>query len=286
MAFNSAAVKREYEFCLETIGEDEFQGVCKVGLHDVVRAHYLLVDYFYSEGQDMGGVGPKSIDLLSSAIARQVAGFGGKRKWIDDFDICATLYYGLIKNHPFHDCNKRTALLTALYYLQQIRRIPTVKLSELEKLTLSVAESKLNEFNDWRKYSKLDDPEIRFISNYFRKNTRALDKRYYAITYRHLNEILHKNGYRLDNQKGAYIDVVVDTEKGFFIKKTTTKRIGQIGFQGWNKIVSPIAIRQVRKLTNLTDEYGADSQTFINGSEIMYDLIETYQKPLRRLANK
>ena len=55
-------------------------------------------------------IGVRDLNLLGSAIGRQSASFGGKTKYTNPVDICATLFYGLVKNHSFSDGNKRTAL--------------------------------------------------------------------------------------------------------------------------------------------------------------------------------
>ena len=49
----------EYERWLRLAGDDHYCGECVIGIHDVLRAHFLLVDYFFSEGEGLGGIGPK-----------------------------------------------------------------------------------------------------------------------------------------------------------------------------------------------------------------------------------
>jgi hypothetical protein len=93
----------------------EGEGLYALGVVDVLRAHFLVANHFYLEGHGLGGIGPRDIDLLYSAVNRQYVAFDGHVKWKDQFEICATLFYGLIKNHPFYDANKRTAFLSALY---------------------------------------------------------------------------------------------------------------------------------------------------------------------------
>lgn len=85
------ALLTEYERWLRLAGDDPCSRSCAVGVHDVLRAHFLLIDYFFQEGQEVGGIGPKSLDLLHSAVSRQTVGYGGKTKWTDSFDLCATL---------------------------------------------------------------------------------------------------------------------------------------------------------------------------------------------------
>jgi len=74
--------------------------------NDVLTVHFVLSDMFYGIGSGIGGIGPKSLDLLISAISRQHVSFGGVDKWSKPEELAATLLYGIVLNHPFHDANK------------------------------------------------------------------------------------------------------------------------------------------------------------------------------------
>ena len=37
---------------------------------------------------------------LHSTLSRQQSGYGGENKWNNEFDICGTLFFGLIKIMP------------------------------------------------------------------------------------------------------------------------------------------------------------------------------------------
>lgn len=283
------SVVKEYERWLHIVGDDPYRADCAIGIHDVLRAHFLLVDFFFDERQGIGGAGPRDLNLLHSAVNRQLVSFGGKRKWTDKFDICATLFYGLNKNHPFHDCNKRTALLVALYHLQLIGRTPDAPQKDFENLTVRVAESDLKVYSDYKKFEKTDDPDVLFISHFFRRNTRELNKRNYIITYNQLNAILSKYDYRLANPSDNYIDVVKDEIKpgGLFRKEQViTKTIMRISFRGWKTEVGRATVKEVRRKTGLTERNGIDSDVFFRGSDPLEALISSYKGPLERLANK
>ena len=222
--------------------------------------------------------------------ARSVVTFGGRSKWTDHLDLCATLFYGLIKDHPFHDCNKRTALLIALYYLQLIRRTPDTSQRDFENLAVKVAQNKFSDYPRYKDFSKVDDGEILFLSNFFRRNTRVINKRHYIITYNQLNHILSKYGYKLTNPAGNYIDVVKEevSYSGIFSKKKQIihRRVTQIGFPGWKTEVTRKALRRVRQATGLTNEKGYDADVLLHGMDPMEALISTYKGPLERLADR
>ena len=96
-------VATEYLRLLELVGPaDPYQGKYAIGLHEVLEAHFLLADFFFKTGEGIGGVGPKDVNMLHSALARQFTEFRGKPKYKDRIDVCASLMYGLVKNHPFY----------------------------------------------------------------------------------------------------------------------------------------------------------------------------------------
>ena len=114
-------VGKEHKRWVSTIGPVEpYFGRDNIGIYEVLHAHFLLIDFFFKIGEGIGGIGPKDIKLLHSALGRQFVCFGGKSKWTNPIDICATLMFGLIKNHPFHDANKRTAFLVSMLHLQKL----------------------------------------------------------------------------------------------------------------------------------------------------------------------
>lgn len=289
----ASPIKKEYERWVAQIDTvDPYSGSNTIDLHDVLRAHFLVADYFYQEEEGIGGIGPKSLDLLHSALYRQFIGFGGVTKWTYKFDVCATLFYGLIKNHAFHDANKRTAFLVCLYHLQKIGRCVAAPQREFESLTVEIAENQLTKHQRYKSLIKggKETPEILFISDFLKRKTRDIDKRFYSVTYQQLNTILNGHGFSLSNPHGNCIDIVRLEEKrkflGFGGKIITEKRIGQVGFPGWKSQVGQGAINTVRKITGLLPQKGYDSQTFFKGADTMQALVDEYSGPLQRLADR
>lgn len=64
-----------------------------------------------------GSHGVRDIGLVESAVARPQATFGGKYLYSSLFDKAAALLQSLLKNHPFVDGNKRTALSSSALFL-------------------------------------------------------------------------------------------------------------------------------------------------------------------------
>lgn len=259
---------------------------------EILRAHFLIANYFYLEGEGLGGIGPKDIGLLESATYRQAVSFGGTPKWTNLFDITATLFFGIAKNHAFHDANKRTALLCMLHQLYKQKWCPSINERQLEDFAVEVADDQLSRYARYNQLVKDGDPdpEVRFISWYLRNNTRKIERTSYSITYRELYTILNRFDFSLEFPSGNFISIVrKETRKRFLLlgpTKVEFKVIGQVGFPRWTAEVRSNALKHVREVTGLTAKSGFDSESFFRGVDPLQSLITTYHAPLMRLANR
>jgi len=266
-----------------------------VTIEDALKAHVLLVASFAAEGTEViGGLGPRSMNLLASAIDRQYVGSGAAAKWKNVYEWTATTFFGMVKNHPFHDGNKRTGLLLALWQLYRARRTPTGTHHDFERLAERTAAGTLEEFDPKRfaSYLKKDrrpDADVRYIADRFRAWTREEDKEYYVVSFSELDRILKRFGFELANPRNNYIDVVrIETRRKYIIgpKMRIETKVENIGFPSWKKEVGASTISKVRRATGLTPENGIDSKVFFKDLEPMQSLIDLYYEPLRRLADK
>ena len=84
----------------------------------------------------------RDIGALESAIYHAYASFEGKDLYPTIEEKAARQAYGIIKNHPFFDGNKRTGLFVMLVFLE----LNSIKLyfsqSELVELGMGIAEGK------------------------------------------------------------------------------------------------------------------------------------------------
>ncbi len=269
---------------------------------DVVKAYYILSDYFHKEGEQMC-FGIKNFNLLASAVARQEVAFDGYRKWTDEFDLMATLVYGLVKNHAFEDGNKRTALLSLLLFLDKKGYKMVRPKTELETLIVRIAANELSEYGSYQ-FSKGDKPEddykIEFISERIRKSAKKKDKRIYQLTYREFDNKLREFGVCLDNPEKGFIKVYrveqVEEQKASFFKRlflgSRDKRedrmvfLKRIPYKGKSKKVGLGTIKYVLQEAGLTEEAGVDSGVFFHNDPPEYELIKEYRDPLIRLKDK
>jgi prophage maintenance system killer protein len=227
---------------------------------------------------------------LHSALYRQHIAFQGSSKWDNQYDVAATLLFGLIKDHPFHDANKRTAFLSTIYYLYRKGYVPQIHQQYFEEFTVEIADDKLARYARYiQLMKKSHDPEVKFIAYWLRTTTRKMDKRHYIVTYTDLDRILGTFGFELDNPSDNHIDVVRrETRRGLFGlgEKIVQTRVCRIGFPGWTRQVSEKDIKIIRNAARLTHKFGVDSQTFFKGVDSLGALIAEYEPALRRLAEQ
>lgn len=294
-------LQEDYERWKAEIGEDIYLTPKTIGILDVLRAHYLIIDFFATEhGEGVGGIGPKNLTLLHSTLNRQFSGYNGIVKWKTDYETCASLFWGLVKNHTFHDVNKRTALLSLFYHLIKIGRYPNAPHKVYEELAINVADNNLEKYSTFSKYKGKLDAEVLFIADFLSQKTRAMEKTEYKITYRQLDSILRNKQlkdvisnnyyYKLDNQNNNNIDLIKVTEEstGIFKRKIrlVETKIISIGFPGWSKQVNIDVVKKIRKKTGLTHENGYDSETFYHEADSLPSLISEFQGLLQTLAGK
>jgi death-on-curing protein len=86
--------------------------VAYLALEEVLLLHARLIQ------RTGGSGGVRDLGLLDSALARPQATFGGEDLYPGLWRKAAALMHSLIKNHPFVDGNKRTALTTAGLFLE------------------------------------------------------------------------------------------------------------------------------------------------------------------------
>ena len=256
---------------------------------EVIRAHFLVADFFYIQGAGIGGIGPRDLSLLVSAVARQWVGFDNQLKWNTTYERAATLMFGLVRNHAFHDANKRTAFLSTAHFLLKNRLLLTKSEQELEDFTVEIAEKNLGKYRRYRDYCKNgeNDPEVRYISWYLRKNSRRSENTFHTITYSDLDTILKSFDCFLSEPSGNRISVNKRIKRRRFLgkgHKEEVVRVCRIGFPGWSKQVSKGDIKYLRNELGLTQENGIDSAAFYKNADNIRGLIASYEGALRRLA--
>jgi len=105
----------------------------------VLLLHQILVKH--TGGAD----GLRDDDLLESALAAPFAAFGGVEFCPTIQSKAARLCFGLVKNHPFVDGNKRIGVLTMLTFLEINDIFLKCNDDKLIKLGLGLADGTIEE---------------------------------------------------------------------------------------------------------------------------------------------
>jgi death-on-curing protein len=117
----------------------------------------LLLLHSASLAEHGGLEGVRDEGLLESALGRPRNKFSYESEW-DVFDLAAAYGFGLARNHPFHDGNKRIAFLAVgLFLAINGYRLAADQMDAIQTM-LSLAGGKLTEktFADWvREHSSL-----------------------------------------------------------------------------------------------------------------------------------
>ena len=91
-----------------------------------------------------GRDGIRDLGLLESALAQPEASFAGEWLHKDVYEMAAAYAYHLCQNHPFIDGNKRTALASALVFLE-LNRISLMDLrGKLKDAMLRIASGEMS----------------------------------------------------------------------------------------------------------------------------------------------
>ncbi len=115
---------------------------------ELVVQVYDLHEFAISDSGGMEGL--RNSAMLHAAVARPFASFDGIDLYVGDFEKAAALFHSLIKSHPFLNGTKRTAFLSALYFLENRGyRLPDYfPKDEVIRFCLAVAEENVQQFEN------------------------------------------------------------------------------------------------------------------------------------------
>ena len=243
-----------------------------LSLLEIVKfIHEYLTEYFEYSDDPVSPPGIKNLNLLESAVNRPFQTMGGKELFSTEFDKASALFHGLISNHAFHNGNKRTALLTAPYFLSENNYwVDRCSDEEMFEFTRKVAAHELcpNRNN-----------ELSEIKHWFEQNSRRRTKYEKQLSLRELKDRLNSCGYETV-EDGRFIEII-ETESGLRKEKIIKK--GTQGIEPYD----PVYIAGLRKRLRLTEDYGYDSERFYGNKgleESINEFMEMRGEVIRELA--
>lgn len=148
------SVIRAYSGALDLLDDYDHQRITKpkgraaTYVLDYDECRSLIASMKFSRDSDLFGV--EKDDSFRSSIAAIYQGFGGQEMYPTLEEKAANLLYFVVKNHSFHDGNKRIAAALFLYFLNMndalwVDGAKRISDSALVALTIMTAESKPDE---------------------------------------------------------------------------------------------------------------------------------------------
>ena len=148
------SVVKAYSGALDLLDDYDHQRIAKPKGHAATyvleydECRSLIASMRFSRDSDLFGV--EKDDSFRSSIAAIYQGFGGQEMYPTIEEKAANLLYFVVKNHSFHDGNKRIAAALFLYFLNMNDALwadgaKRISDSALVALTIMIAESKPDE---------------------------------------------------------------------------------------------------------------------------------------------
>ena len=258
---------------------------------DVRAIHEELIREFASQSDPIDPPGVRDDNLLESALTRPHTSMGESRKYPSIEMSVAALLHSLIHNHPFHNGNKRTALVAMLAALDTNRMLVTCEEDELFKIVLRIAQHSIVP----AKYDNVADREVLHIDNLFENqpltewiqgNSRRIELGDRAIPFRRLRTLVNGLDCICDNPKGSHISITRTIhEKRMFRKDREKKLSARAPYRSEGREIDGNVIARIRREIELDELHGIDSASFYdNAPAAAGDFIIRYRKTLRRLA--
>lgn len=259
--------------------------VATLSSSEVLSIYEVVVRDFVDSGDPVSPVGVKSMSLLESAVSRQHTGFDGHEKYSTPALKAATLAYGICCDHPFHNGNKRTALVAMLCHLDKndLTFQEGVTQEALYELMKDVAGHELVRRPGIGDYS---DEEVANLARWVRQFTRRVETTERIITCRELHAILRRHNFDIDNFTGNHADVVRYKRPlfGWGAGGPKRERIIRIPWPRDGAQVGRGILKELRDKCGLTDADGVDSVIFYTKTRPADYFVNKYRKTLRSLA--
>ena len=247
--------------------------------------HEELVADFSSSRDPIAPSGVKSPALLESAVHRPETSSGEVLKYPTVEMRAAALLHALVHNHPFHNGNKRTALVAMIVYIDENGLVLTAHEDELFKLVLQLAQHALvPEVRD-----ELPDREVLAVAHWLKLRVRRKEKGDRTIPWRTLRRILTAFDCVCERApRGQRMTVTrqVDRVGGWLRRKRTITLSSSFTNVQDGRDLDRNIISKLRSDLELDEAHAVDSGAFYGDAELSTsDFIRSYQGILRRLAN-
>lgn len=248
---------------------------------EVQAIHFELVADFSATDDPIEPAGVRSESLLGSAVFRPMTSLGETFKYPTVETAAAALLHSITQDHPFHNGNKRTALVSMLVFLDENGMFPDFNQDQAFKLVLQVAQHRIVGFQG----GEIADREVLAIADWLCDHCRPIEKGNRPITFRKLRQILSGYNCQSDVTSGSRMNISRSLRVGpKFLRRVKTLRT-QVSYSDEGRDVAKNTVKKIRRDLHLDDQHGIDSRRFYGKDSIStVDFITRYRKTLHRLA--
>lgn len=254
-------------------------------VEDVLSIHFALERDFAAAADPISPAGVKSPDMLASALERPQTSFLGSPKY-ETLVMCgAALVHSLIHNHPFHNGNKRTALVSLLVLLDRNDVVLESDEQELFRFFLQVASHAL--LTNDRIYESVADREVLEIARWINQRTRVLERGERIIPWRILHRILRDMGCEIRQHRGDKLRItrsVVEKPGAWFRAPQERVLTSYFTNTGDGREVPKALLKRLRTELESDEAHGVDSAKFYVQRREPDVFISEYSRLLKRLA--
>ena len=113
----------------------------KLTIAEVEYVAFYLAEKFMEWHEPIPNFSTRFPNILESCLITPFSSFGGKTAYQGITGKAATLFYLMVKNHPFQNGNKRIAMTTLMYFLYNNKKWLEVDNQEFYNFAKWVAES-------------------------------------------------------------------------------------------------------------------------------------------------
>lgn len=253
---------------------------------DEVEAIHSALESDANEANDpIWPPGVKNHDSLASALTRPQTGNGVEPKYPTVEMAAAAVVHSLVHNHPFHNGNKRTAVVSLLVFLDRhsVWLRDTVDKDALFKWMLEVTNHRI--LKKGYIYDQVADREVLEISEWIRKNSRSISRAERPITWRQLRSILARDfECEIEPRTSGVVVRRPITERGFLGRKKVRYRTFQFVPGGDGREIGQGTVKKLRHELHLDEAHEVDSVIFYGEERSADDFILQYRSLLRALA--
>ena len=237
---------------------------------EILKIHFELVSMFEEENDPIVPPGPRDINLLHSAAARPQTSLGGTEKYSTPIQKAAALFHSLVTNHPFHNGNKRTALVSLIVYLDRAKILFEAGDDDLFDFVIAVADNRFVP----PEHIRNSDEVVKAIADWVGKHTKKASRRSSGMDVSDFLKKCKKSGCRVRMAaKGGSWIIWGPNDASIRINKSTPHLTGSI------------VKNYLQKLGLSASISGVYYDEFQNGLNPEQERMRRFRNVLKRLAH-